>query len=205
MEQNRNTTRPSAKMLLGDILLRAAMILLCMVLLSVHLMGSLFAKYSTTATGSDSARVAKFDVDVIFSDGNSTISGITADLEYGENGEYTITVVNNSEVAISYVIRIENIALETTDKNGNIVATAITKGVSAKLATDGQEDKTFRLWEGATSVNFGSLGTLSPGSSQQTHTLTFPIVWESYTESITGDYASVKITFKVVVDVMQVD
>ena len=42
----------------------AAVVLLYLTLLSIHLTSGLFARYTTTVTASDSARVAKFDVDV---------------------------------------------------------------------------------------------------------------------------------------------
>lgn len=204
MANNGKYAKPSAS--LTPVLLRVAFVLLCLLMVSMYLMGGLLAKYTANGSGDDSARVAKFDVDVTFSDGNGTISDITADLKYGENGEYTITVVNKSEVAISYVIRIENIKLVTTDKNGAVVATAMTQGVSTKLETYGQEPKTYALKEGIASLNFGSFGILSPGSSKQTHTLSFLIDWETYTAKVAGSHLiSVNITFNVVVDVTQVD
>lgn len=86
-----NNGRPSGKLSLGGILLRAALLLLCLVLLTVHLMGSLFAKYSTTASGSDSARVARFDVQAnCFYD--------------NENDKYTLTITNDSEVTVAYAV-----------------------------------------------------------------------------------------------------
>lgn len=68
---------------LGSMMMRLTAVLTCLVLLSFHLMGGMFAKYSSTATGSDSARVASFNVDVVYDQ---------------ETGELTIT--NLSEVTV---------------------------------------------------------------------------------------------------------
>ena len=59
----------------------------CLVLLSFHLMTGLYAKYSSTATGSDSARVAKFDVSSNYDAENKIL-----------------TITNDSEVTVSYKI-----------------------------------------------------------------------------------------------------
>lgn len=53
-----NKRRPA--LTLGEKLLFAAGILFCLVLISTSMMGGLFARYVTTGTGQDSARVAKF-------------------------------------------------------------------------------------------------------------------------------------------------
>lgn len=110
MEQKKNTTRPSAKVRLADILLRTALVLLCLVMLSFHMMGSLFARYSTNADGTDGARVAKFDVDVT---GALDQTKITCTALALDNGVYTVTVENNSEVAVRYVL-----SVELTPENG---------------------------------------------------------------------------------------
>lgn len=182
-----------------------ALILLCLVLVSTYATMGLHASYKSGATGSDSARVAKFDVDVVFKNEDASITGINADVKYNQDaGSYTIEVVNNSEVAVSYQIRIVDIVLKTM-QNGNNVGTAQTDHVFVKLATDGQTDKTAQLKENTGSVAFGSFDSLAPGSSQRTHTLTFPIDWEAYTEKVAGADISLNITFRVVVDVTQVD
>lgn len=187
----------------SGILTRVAALLLCFVIASACMMSGLLAKYSTTGSGSDEARVAKFEVDVVYKNGDVAVSGITANLKYNEQtGSYTITVINNSEVAISYDIRIEDISLVTTKKTGEVVAaTAKTKGISVKL--DDGASKT--LDESIQTVNFGLFEDLTPGAPARPHTLAFSVEWEEYTESAIGDFASVTITFNVVVDVEQVD
>lgn len=83
----------------------AAGVLLCLTLFSLHLTSGLYAKYISTATGSDSARVAKFEVVsakhnddpvVIKSDGTNT------------NNPYRFTITNNSEVAVQYKLSLKD-------------------------------------------------------------------------------------------------
>ncbi len=81
-----------------------ACVLLCLTLFSFHLCGGLYARYTSTDFGSDTARVAQFDVseesacftkDFLV----ETVPGITTQ---------TITVVNNSEVTVAYKVTVEN-------------------------------------------------------------------------------------------------
>ncbi|MBO7158334.1 MAG: hypothetical protein J6W31_06990, partial [Clostridia bacterium] len=82
----------------GPLLLRIALILLCMTLFSTSMLSGLYAKYTDKNDGDDSARVAKFDVEAAGLSGN-----VTVDASAGQtNGEYQFTVTNKSEVAVSY-------------------------------------------------------------------------------------------------------
>ena len=74
---------------------RIGVILLCAVFYSVHLMGGLYARYSTTMMGSDAARVAKIDCAV-----NYKFSG------YGELGD--ISGDNNTVFALIEEFSVEN-------------------------------------------------------------------------------------------------
>lgn len=89
MENNRIKYAPSGRrpIRLGSLMMKAAAVLTCLVLLSFHLMTGLYAKYSSTATGSDSARVAKFDVEYKY-----------------DSDTRTITIINNSEVTVAYEV-----------------------------------------------------------------------------------------------------
>ena len=68
----------------------AALILLLLTMISIHLTSGLYARYTVTATASDSARVARFDV-------RSEVQPVA-----GEEGKFSIKVTNASEVAVSY-------------------------------------------------------------------------------------------------------
>lgn len=95
MAYNGKYTKPSA----GARLMRVAFVLLCMVSVSVYLMGGLLAKYHSSGSGEDEARVAKFEVNVT---GTVPEGGIVCKPVDNGDGTYTITIANNSEVAVSY-------------------------------------------------------------------------------------------------------
>lgn len=95
--EKKNRRRSSYRIGLGGIILRAALVLFVLILLSVHLMGGLFAKYSSSGKGGDDARVAKFQVNV-----TGEQDAISIRCGENDNGSYTITIENESEVAVHY-------------------------------------------------------------------------------------------------------
>lgn len=102
MAYNGKYAKPSA--LVGVTLMRVAFVLLCLVIVSVYLMGGLLAKYHSTGSGDDQARVAKFDVNVR---GTAPEGGIVCKPVANGDGTYTITIENKSEVAVSYTLSVE--------------------------------------------------------------------------------------------------
>ncbi len=88
-----------------------ACVLFCLTLLSIHLTGGLFAKYTTAGDGEDSARVATFDVKI--TEGSMAFSeNFLLEIVPNENAPVAVgslTVANNSEVAVAYTITVENI------------------------------------------------------------------------------------------------
>ena len=88
------------------IVFRVGMLLLCAFLLSSHMMGGLYARYSTQATASDSIFVAEFS----FKDDLSEQSlSIPISLKPGESIPTTINITNDGDVTIRYVAKIENL------------------------------------------------------------------------------------------------
>lgn len=84
-----------------------SLIMLCVFLLSTHLTGGLFARYTTHRSGDDQARVASFNVE----DSLTVVSDyivVTLDTP-GVAYNVPVQVHNKSEVAIKYTVRIENI------------------------------------------------------------------------------------------------
>lgn len=81
----------------------AAIILLTLTMITTHMTGGLFARYTTTASGSDSARVAKFDVKCEVKNVNNDTN--TANYDPNEN-QVTVLVTNYSEVAVKYRLEI---------------------------------------------------------------------------------------------------
>lgn len=107
MKQNRRTSGKHSKPRHpGSMMMRVAGALLCLVMLSTHLMGGLYARYTSGGWAEDEARVAKFEVEVTGASDNLDPNKIEA--FYTKSGEgnntYTITVANNSEVDVRYTL-----------------------------------------------------------------------------------------------------
>lgn len=173
--------KPSGRppMRLGSLMIRIALILLCLVMISIHLMGGMYAKYTTKGNGSDDARVAKFDVKLT---GVETDLNIVCD-ENPEKGTYTIKVENKSEVAVSYEI---SVSVTPLDSNGDGTADFDASAVSAVLNSDS--------------------GTLAVGAEVATHELTFTVDdWSKITATMEGKSDEVSFKFTVTIDVVQVD
>lgn len=165
----------------SGILTRIAALLLCFVTASACMMSGLLAKYSTTGSGSDEARVAKFDVEVVGVPDNVEIVCTTA---VSDNGSYTITVTNKSEVAVEY---------DMTVTYANAIS-----GVSAKI--DGNTGTVNDL-----STTFSDVGKLPVGESTANHVLTFTVDWNEFTKEITGTTAEKTLNFSVTINVVQID
>lgn len=112
---------------------------------STLLVSSPMARYITTATGSASARVAKFNVKIGelkltegTSGGTGTVAGQTQTetqtvkidpMQPGDVREYTVTVTSNSEVAVRFRLEVTNIysniplTIEVLDEEGNSIET----------------------------------------------------------------------------------
>ena len=89
-------------------ILYALVILLSMVLASFWLICNMYARYSTQTSGSDSARVARFDVTEVGKNGADLTSQINVEVYPGFTGTYSVDVTNKSEVAIEYVLNVKN-------------------------------------------------------------------------------------------------
>lgn len=109
-------------------------VLLCMVLASFWLMCNIYARYSSQASGSDEARVAKFEV----TQAGTLTQQIKVEVWPGfntsdtANGTYQVSVKNNSEVAIEYVVNVKNVyknlplQFQMLDENGNVITSKST-------------------------------------------------------------------------------
>ena len=86
-------------------ILYTLVVLLCLVLASFWLMCNIYARYSTQTSGSDGARVAKFDVT---ENAQNFSQQIEATFYPGFEQTYTVSVTNHSEVAIEYVMNVKN-------------------------------------------------------------------------------------------------
>ncbi len=168
----------------SGILTRIAALLLCFVTASACMMSGLLAKYSTTGSGSDEARVAKFEV-VATGVSPNTIS-VTCTNYDGNTGSCTFTVTNSSEVTVQYKMWVN------FEPNVDYVAVKLDDG---------------EAWE----LN-GTLGyvaptscTLTPGQSVN-HTITFNVNWDLFTKEASNSSAFTKdINFTITLSVEQVD
>ena len=86
------------------IVLRAAAVLLILVLFTTSIVSGRYARYTSAATGHDSARVAKFRVT------EEGINGqmIKVSIAPGQTAKHEIIVHNDSEVAIAYSVVPDN-------------------------------------------------------------------------------------------------
>ena len=73
------------------------LVLMCLMLVTFSMVGGLYARYSTTATGEATAQIAKFDVQVT---GDTT--EVNVDVAQVTEGVYTFTIINNSDVTVKY-------------------------------------------------------------------------------------------------------
>lgn len=93
--------------------LRAAVLMLALVLITSCFVGGTFAKYVTSKSGTDSARVAKFGVTV-------TANGDVFAKEYDINDQAVVGTIAKS------VISTDKVVAPGTTSNGNFVAATIT-------------------------------------------------------------------------------
>lgn len=93
--------------------LRAAVLMLALVLITSCFVGGTFAKYVTSKSGTDSARVAKFGVTV-------TANGDVFAKEYDTNDQAVVGTIAKS------VISTDKVVAPGTKSNGDFVAATIT-------------------------------------------------------------------------------
>lgn len=122
------------------------LVLACLVLISTHFTSGLYARYISTVSASDAARVAKFQITdtlaITDSEGNAVNVTVVADsLIPGERTTYAFSVVNNSEVTVNFSVRGEA-------KIGNLPLTMTP--VTVQLAPDESKNVEFAVvWDAA--------------------------------------------------------
>lgn len=94
-------------------ILRIACVLLCLTIISVHLTSGMMARYSTTVSGSDSARVAKFDVSYILKEKDETAENLYLLCEPGMTINYEIVLKNDSEVTVDCTVTVKKLSDNT--------------------------------------------------------------------------------------------
>ncbi|MCM1284966.1 MAG: hypothetical protein NC213_03365 [Acetobacter sp.] len=114
-----------------------------LLVVTLLLSGVSLARYTASATGSDSARMARFSVSATASADQPSL--IELDNTEGISGEYAFEVLNDSETAVQYTVVVGNLppevcvsigsqAVTTTDEINTAVFDAVNLGA-------GQNDK----------------------------------------------------------------
>ncbi|MBP3396388.1 MAG: hypothetical protein J6L87_04355 [Clostridia bacterium] len=86
----------------APLLFRIALALLCLLLVTSHYTGGLYARYVAVASGKDSARVAKFAVSSNLNGATPLVLSGLEDLTPGASQNYDLRVKNDSEVSVFY-------------------------------------------------------------------------------------------------------
>lgn len=139
---------------LSRILMRTAAVLLVLVMLSTSMIAGRYARYVTTATFEDSARVARFNIIEELNEENQLFTDVGARVQPGMTTLEGITIKNYSEVTVDFVITVtsqyDNLPLSFKMKDGE---TELDKTVSANGVTTfigrigpNQQEKAFKLF-----------------------------------------------------------
>ncbi len=88
-----------------NILMCTVAVLLSATLFSMHLVGGLYARYTVSASGSDSARVAAFNI----KQEGTLFNTIEANVTPGTTQSAELTIINKSEVAMEYTLKVTNV------------------------------------------------------------------------------------------------
>ena len=88
-----------------DILMCIVAVLLCATLFSMHLAGGLYARYTTSTSGGDSARVAEFKIK---QDG-TIFKTVAANVTPGTTQSADLIITNKSEVSVEYTVKVTNV------------------------------------------------------------------------------------------------
>ena len=179
-------SKGKSSLTLGERLIFLAGIFFCLILITTALMGGLFARYTTTSIGGDNARVAAFKVNVAGPKDVTVKYGVN-----GDTGAYTLTIDNDSEVAVSYSVKVQ--------------IPAIDFGIKVKLGE--KELQNTREGEAAflTELDFGTLGSMA-ANTEDTYDLVFSVTdWAQFTKMTTTASRSETLSFTVHIDVVQID
>lgn len=165
--------------MVGRWMMRIAAVMVCMVLLTTCMLANLYARYTGSGRGSDAARVAGFDVNI------TGVSDVEVVYSSSDEGSYQLLVNNQSDVAISYSIKVD--------------VDPVDFGINVKLGDT--ELKT----DGTTIVDFGTVGYVAPHAST-TQDLVFSVVdWGEFTKFEEEAQREEELGFRVYIDAVQID
>lgn len=186
---------------ISSLIAKLFILLLSLSLLSMWLLGNMYARYTTTASGGDGARVAAY-VFQLQDGADSTVLSLDKIHKPGDQQTYTFTVTNKRDSLISEVAQEYSIKLEI---NGSMPLTCQLKKKDTEdesTTEDSDETETADMTEGADTQESGSsnaeqgnqlllevssivtdLSTTTSGTASQTTTAVSLPAAEEYTQT----------------------
>lgn len=120
--------------------------LLCALLVTSHMMGGLYARYTSGAEGASSARVAKFAFTESWGMQTQSIPLSGAELIPGGKITVPVTVENNGEVTIRYTVKVENLTgnlpITVGDLANETIGIGETKNFNIEIEWPSDQSKT---------------------------------------------------------------
>ena len=171
---------------LGSILIRIAAVMFVLIMITTHMLGGMFARYVSNGQGADAARVAGFDVKV-----TGPVENVECNITALEPGKISLSVKNDSEVAVSYSFRI--VINEQA-------------GCGVRVTLDDDKNLEF-LPKERSELTFSSVGYLGVNAAEVSHTLAFTVMdWTAITKNVDNkESVTLEQSFEIYVDVVQVD
>lgn len=115
--------------------LSAALVLLCLVLVTAHFTTGMYARYTTRSKGDDTGRIASFKVSAT-SDQTGTPIELTAS---ARSGEYKLMVTNPGETAVRYKAEVKFASADDAAKFDTV------EPLTGTLAPGGEKAETLTL------------------------------------------------------------
>ena len=184
----------------SGIIMRIAIILLCLVLFSAHLASGMFARYTTTLTKDGSGRVAKASVSVLPGEGFDTdITGnIPVSVTPSGDATYRFKVKNDSDFAIKYDILIYfNDCYD--DETGDLAREAAGTYYNLKLNGTAVDADSVGVY------TFTNQGVLAPSSTSDDFEITMTLKYTSSTSAPSNLITGYRIPFVILAKATQID
>ena len=142
----------------SNIIFRLAGVLLCLVLITSSITAGLFARYTSSASASDSARVASFKIETDL-DGIGMGGGAAPTLELGGTDEVASVLLpfyieSESEVSVGYSVTVDF---------GEALPAYMSLTLSLK---NGAKSQTVDANGAMSTFVFSELGTMQPGADE---------------------------------------
>lgn len=162
----------------------AALVLLFLTLLTTHITGGLYARYAAQTTGRDTARVARFEIDV-----TPLQEELTVDCAVAQDTTYNFTVTNDSEVPVRYSV----LVTFKQSLQSNLLQVALDSGNYSYVGS-------------SNAIAFAVDGDLEPLGDSADHALHFQIAPDVLFDSVQGqESVDLGLDFTVTVHAEQID